>query len=305
MSYTVPAAGGALSFSAGTTSNTLNSLVFSNSNGVSFGLNGSTVTASVNAAAGGDITLSMFPDRVPSFAAMGTQASGAIGTTGGSTQVTASYYAASIQIPHPVHFENIFGFNCVSATSAGTGSATLGHQIGLYSVNANTALSLISSWQFRMFVSQNSISARTHHWFWGTASSTNSSSLAGNVSASFTAAANNGRKFLFGTDNTTIDAGQYYIVSAYFVRSSGLNAFNAGSQAIIDGQGVYTAHSMIGQSNITRGVGFNGVFSSTTNLSNIAAPIMPSSVNTSAITQSGVNISHLRLPFVIFERSKS
>jgi hypothetical protein len=36
-----------LSFSAGTTSNALGSLVFSNSNGVSFGLNGSTVTGSV------------------------------------------------------------------------------------------------------------------------------------------------------------------------------------------------------------------------------------------------------------------
>ena len=40
-------------FSAGTTSNNLGSIVFSNSNGVSFGLNGSTITASVNAGAGG------------------------------------------------------------------------------------------------------------------------------------------------------------------------------------------------------------------------------------------------------------
>ena len=43
--------GGNVNFSAGTTSSALDSVVFSNSNGVSFGLNGSTITASVAAAA--------------------------------------------------------------------------------------------------------------------------------------------------------------------------------------------------------------------------------------------------------------
>lgn len=41
-----------VNFSAGTTSNNLGSVVFSNSNGVSFGLDGSTITASVNAGGG-------------------------------------------------------------------------------------------------------------------------------------------------------------------------------------------------------------------------------------------------------------
>lgn len=44
--------GGAVSFSAGASSAALASVVFSNSNGVSFGLNGSTITASVSPAAG-------------------------------------------------------------------------------------------------------------------------------------------------------------------------------------------------------------------------------------------------------------
>lgn len=48
------AAGGNVNFSAGTSSAALSSIVFSNSNGVSFGLNGSTMTAS--AAAGGGVT---------------------------------------------------------------------------------------------------------------------------------------------------------------------------------------------------------------------------------------------------------
>jgi hypothetical protein len=55
MAYKEPpgGAGGAVSFSAGTASAALGSIVFSNSGGVSFGLNGSTITASVGAAGGG------------------------------------------------------------------------------------------------------------------------------------------------------------------------------------------------------------------------------------------------------------
>lgn len=56
----VPAGGGGLTninVSAGTTSNNLSALTFANSNNVSFGLNGSVVTASINAGAGGGIAL--------------------------------------------------------------------------------------------------------------------------------------------------------------------------------------------------------------------------------------------------------
>jgi hypothetical protein len=55
-SYTVPSVAGLISninVSAGTTSGNLSALTFSNSNGVSFGLNNGTITASVNAAGGG------------------------------------------------------------------------------------------------------------------------------------------------------------------------------------------------------------------------------------------------------------
>lgn len=44
---------GVINVSAGTTSNNLSNLVFSNSNGVSFGLNGSTITASISVTGGG------------------------------------------------------------------------------------------------------------------------------------------------------------------------------------------------------------------------------------------------------------
>ena len=305
-SYTVPAAGGALSFSAGTTSNTLNSLVFSNLNGVSFGLNGSTVTASVNAGGGSDITLSMWPDRLNAPSMLGTQYSGSTGNTGGSTQQTASYFVASIQLQHPVVFDNVFGNIVVSATSAGTGSATAGHCIGLYSLDANTALSLVSSWQWQMYVSQNSVTARSHKWFWGTDPTANSSGLSGNVSASFTSPSNAGRRFLMSNGLNTLTEGNYYLVSAYTARSAGANVYNAGTQAALDGIGAAVAATMVGEANISRLVGFNGLFSSTTNVSTLGVAIMPSSIHTSAITVSATNASGThRTPFIIFERSQS
>lgn len=46
ISVAAPGGGGAVNFSAGTTSNNLQSVVFSNSNGLAFGLNGSTITGS-------------------------------------------------------------------------------------------------------------------------------------------------------------------------------------------------------------------------------------------------------------------
>lgn len=86
-----------VNFSAGTTSSNLGSVVFSNSNGISFGLNGATITGSVVAGGGG--TLSMFAlgnttqnssssidARSISFNALGAMT---MGYSNGSIQVSA------------------------------------------------------------------------------------------------------------------------------------------------------------------------------------------------------------------------
>lgn len=85
-----------VNFSAGTTSGNLGSVVFSNSNGVSFGLNGSTITASVAAAAGslslyalGNTTQnssSVLANSLVSFNALGAMT---MGYSNGSIQVSA------------------------------------------------------------------------------------------------------------------------------------------------------------------------------------------------------------------------
>ncbi len=69
ISVAAPGGGGAINVSAGTTSGNLQTLQFDNGNGVTFGLDGSTVTASVAAGAGGGVAIA---DGV------GTQTSGTV-----------------------------------------------------------------------------------------------------------------------------------------------------------------------------------------------------------------------------------
>lgn len=82
-----PGGGGAVNFSAGTTSGNLQSVTFADSNGVFFGLNGSTVTASHNG-----LTTAMASNRGTDFvqataAFAGTNASGTIASGGVSISV--------------------------------------------------------------------------------------------------------------------------------------------------------------------------------------------------------------------------
>jgi hypothetical protein len=114
-----PAVGASVNFSAGTTSSNLNSVVFSNSNGVSFGLNASTITGSVAAQTNQSIGVygisqttgasssSTYDARSLSFAGYGVIS---IGQSGGSIQISG---------PGTTNFANL-------SVSAGTTSNSLG-----------------------------------------------------------------------------------------------------------------------------------------------------------------------------------
>jgi hypothetical protein len=82
-------AAGAITFSAGTQSRSLDSVIFSNSNGISFGLNNSTITASYTVPAMG--TLSLMNSNGISF---GTS------VVGNTTTVTGSVNTAYIPLSH-------------------------------------------------------------------------------------------------------------------------------------------------------------------------------------------------------------
>lgn len=91
LSAPTPGGGAAINFSAGTTSGNLQTIVFSNSNGVSFGLNGSTITASA-AGGGGGVAIA---------ASNSTFTSGTVvlGVAGGAMTITNGIQSALFSVP--------------------------------------------------------------------------------------------------------------------------------------------------------------------------------------------------------------
>ena len=132
------AAGGgitAINVSAGTTSNNLSKLTFSNGSGVSFGLNGSVITATVATdyqPAGAYLTTAMASNRGSDFvqataAFAGTNASGTIASAGVSVAVAApfrNFFAIGNTIP---------GYSTSSTYSSGVFAAAGPISIGLFS----------------------------------------------------------------------------------------------------------------------------------------------------------------------------
>lgn len=128
-----------VNISAGTTSNNLATVVFSNSNGVSFGLDGSTITASVNAGGGGATLSGLDPyaDRI------------LLGIAGGQ----ASLWINQLDLPAAVQFDR-FGLRIThSNTSNSSGSATISVWVGVYTRNASS-LSSIHSTSFTTAITQ-------------------------------------------------------------------------------------------------------------------------------------------------------
>lgn len=129
---------------------TTGTLVFSNSNGVTFGINGNTITASV-AAGGGAGTISSYVNQLP--ASTGSQTLGAMGVTSGSAQ----FYPVSIA--SNVAFNALrVAMNFSYVTSAVSGRQTLSHSFGLYSLNGST-LSQISSGGLTYRITNSGVSA--------------------------------------------------------------------------------------------------------------------------------------------------
>lgn len=132
ISVAAPGGGGLtnINVSAGTTSNNLSALTFNNANGVSFGLNGSTVTASVNA--GGATTLSGYLEAFIDRELLAAQI--------GNNQL----FVQPMNLRAPVQFGQIGWINNYSNATNSSNSATLTLQVGFYSRTGDT-LSLITS----------------------------------------------------------------------------------------------------------------------------------------------------------------
>lgn len=136
-SYTVPSTAGLLSavnLSAGTTSQNASAFVFGNGGNVSFGLNGSTITASApsGTGGGGGATASVFDPRPDAMRVTGVVGNGTLAMQ-------------PVLVPLDVHHDRfVFPINFSGATNS-TARITLSMSIGLYTENGST-MSLLTSY---------------------------------------------------------------------------------------------------------------------------------------------------------------
>lgn len=208
MSAAAPGGGGAINVSAGTTSGNLQTLQFANSNGVSWGLNGSTVTASVNAGGGAAATMSEwepFPlGNNTSFSSYGQNTLYFVGIhplqniTMSAIEMLVSLSSATSSISHVMNETISYGFY-----SKGTGAST-----SIYN-------SMVTS---SMFIGASYSSNLSGTYNIGNGANSFSSSSAGTVLGS----ALSGQKILSLPMATSIAAGGDYIFGmAYSTASTG------------------------------------------------------------------------------------
>src|SRR5574342_333897 len=127
---TLAAAASAFNLSAGTTSNKLSNAVFSNSNGVSFGLNGSTVTATVRTdyqSAGAYLTTAMQSNRGSDF----VQATAAFAGTNASGTIASNGISVSVAPPTGQTLSDFEPYSWYENTGTSTGSLSQLHLIPL------------------------------------------------------------------------------------------------------------------------------------------------------------------------------
>lgn len=111
------AAAGSINISAGTTSNDLTNLVFSNSNNVSFGLDGSTITASAT------VATSLTNIRVSAGTTSNLLSAITFSNGSGvSFGLNASVITASVSAPATISFQNLVPYQSFGALQWGNGS---------------------------------------------------------------------------------------------------------------------------------------------------------------------------------------
>lgn len=278
------AAAGVGALAAGGSTLTSGTVAFGNANGISFGFNGSTVTASCN----GDYTLQRYPP-FPQPLASSSMNSGTTGATGGSFQTTAHIYLAPFILHNPIQFQEIelYASHGSVGTANSTWQQTIAHMLGLYSLNADTALSLISTFQVQMVLTASSNTAITGLVYWGTNSTepTATTGFTGNSTGAIT-----GLKNLKLYDaNASFPAGQYWWGHAFTMRTSNTNMWASPNTGMYLTLSQTTGGSYLG---ITTG-GIKppyrhlGSVSTTSNGTTTGYNIMPASINTTAITNTG------------------
>jgi hypothetical protein len=222
--------------------------------------------------------VSQFPKQAVPLATSSAY-SGSTTTTAGGSRTTFSYYLSPFVVDEYVTFNQVFA-NVSIATVAGTYSQTYAHMFALYSKVGET-LSTHMTFGAGMVWSQNSVTAVTGNWWWGSNSTSNSSQTSGNVSASFGNRLNN---VLLYTGNSSLTPGQYWLAYAY----SGLSTQSSNGQSVMFvSQSQTTMGSMLG-TNVSANVFPNhGIVSTTYSTDSAQRYYFPPTISTSAITGTG------------------
>lgn len=261
-------------------------VLFAGSGGISIGGSTGTVVWSVR----DQLTVSFFPEPYPQPLATSSMVSG----TTGASSTTFNYYLAPMVVYHDIHYNNALIY-ASGGTAAGTGSWSGAHIFGLYTLNGGTAFSLLTSWIFNAALSQNSVSAQSVRVYWGTNSTSNSTSWGGNSSASFTG----WREALLFTGTSTLTNGVYYAVHGFTHRTSGASVGGMNSAAFVSYSQTTGGAKFGTNTTIPYVTRFIGSFSTTTTgtTTGPTAHGMPGSINTSALTFTGGS-SQYRWPIV-------
>jgi len=272
--------------------NTSNASTASGTNVVLQGSNGITLAGSTGTIVFLDNaqTISFFPAPYPVPLATSSMVSG----TTGNSSTTFNFYLAPMIVGSEVQY-NIAVIYVSGGTAAGTGSWSAGHMVGLYTLNGGTVFSLDRSWIFNAALSQSSVSAQSMQVYWGTNSTSNSTSWNGNSSASMTG----WRQALIHTGGSTLTPGVYYIVHGFTHRTSGASVGGINSAAFLS-QSQSTGGAQFGvTTTVPYLYKFIGSFSTTTTgtTTGPTAHGMPGSINTSALTYTAGS-SQYRWPVV-------
>ena len=311
----VGANAGSVNFSAGTTSNNLASVVFSNSNGVSFGLNGSTITGSVAAQTNQTVGLygvgnttqnssTTLDARTMSFDGLGAMT---VGFSNGSVQLSApatssisvtgqlslSVNASTISIGAPNYGTLSYWDNGILNGSATT--ATLG--VGSVVLQAMVLDEYLSMSALREFISGSFSSSSNSSYAIGLSlqaglytlnGSTLSQASSGSQSYAFTNTSNNSFSVLTGIKGVTIPMNASMTPGNYWIglwsSTSSANANWATLNNVVANEGALTYNGMLGSAtSASNQVVLGGGVWSTTSAN------LPSSVGLSHITGSVAN----------------
>lgn len=217
---------GSVNFSAGTTSNNLASIVFSNANNVTFGLNGSTITASIPAGAAAG-SISAGTTNVALGEAVFSNSNGISFGLNGST-LTAQHNALTSQSNQALSAANgSFTFQTANFADSNGVSFSTGTQ-GIFATvktdyltsQSNQAFSAeggSSAFQTLVFTNSNGISfSNTNGSIWGShnalTSQSNQAVSAANGSYAFqTLSFSNANGFSFGTSAGSAITGSYTV----------------------------------------------------------------------------------------------